>query len=178
LAFRADGFRGAGIAAICRGAGVSAGNLYHYFESKEAIVAEIVERDRARIRSEMAKLLAADDPIEAITSAMLVDRRADMSLDPVMTIEIYAEATRNPRVAQIVQDFERHSLTEVVAMLTSLQDTGRIAPAHDLMAVARVLMALVDGVLARSLADPETDISALARPLRAVIGTLLTAAEK
>lgn len=95
--FRAEGFGGAGIAAICKRAGVSAGHLYHYFSGKEAIVAAIVKRDRARIRGEIERLLNSDAPINAIVNAITSDELAeDFGLDPVLSLEIYVEAARNP----------------------------------------------------------------------------------
>jgi AcrR family transcriptional regulator len=41
------GFHGASMQDICAEAGMSPGNLYRYFPSKEALIAGIAERDRA-----------------------------------------------------------------------------------------------------------------------------------
>ena len=41
--FQRDGFRGASISDICAAAGMSPGHLYHYFDSKEAIIEAIFE---------------------------------------------------------------------------------------------------------------------------------------
>lgn len=179
VTFRAEGFRGAGIAAICKAAGISPGNLYHYFDSKEDIVAAIVARDRAQLTRTIAKLIARDDPVEAIIAAIIEEPLpGDFGLDPVMTAEIYAEASRNPVVAAIVQDFTRQSHAEVVAMLATLQDRGVVTQEADLAAVAGLLMALVDGILTRRLADKESDPAALAGPLRVAIGAILGVAKK
>jgi TetR/AcrR family transcriptional regulator, repressor for uid operon len=172
--FRAHGFRGSGIAAICKAAGVSAGHLYHYFASKEEIVAAIVERDRARIREQIGRLLAEDDPLSAIVSALLEDRMTDeFGLDPVMTLEVYAEATRNPDVARIVRDFELHARAEVVAMLEALRSQDRVSQDADLTSASILLMALVDGLVTRRTTDPATDLRVIAPLLRAVLDTLL-----
>lgn len=171
--FRAHGFRGAAISGICKSAGVSPGHLYHYFDSKEAIVEAIVEQERAKIRGEIAQLLATEEPLTAMVDAMLAERNGEDRMDTVMAIEIYAEATRNPRVARIVKDFEQHLLSEIVAMLTSLEHTGRIIPGLDLPAIASVLMALVDGVLTRAIADRDADLTGLKPTLKTVIAALL-----
>ena len=172
--FRAEGFRGAGIAAICKAAGVSPGNLYHYFDSKEDIVAAIVARDRTRLTGEIAGLMARDDPVESIIAAIIEEPQpGEFGLDPVMTAEIYAEALRNPVVAGIVQEFTRQTHVEVVAMLATLRDRGLVALETDLAPVAGLLMALVDGILTRRLADGESDPAALAGPLRVAIGAVL-----
>src|ERR1700726_4224170 len=41
--FRRDGFRGASISDICAAAQMSPGHLYHYFDSKEAIIEALFE---------------------------------------------------------------------------------------------------------------------------------------
>ncbi len=47
--FVRSGFHGASMQDICAEAGMSAGNLYRYFPSKEALIAGIAERDRAEV---------------------------------------------------------------------------------------------------------------------------------
>ena len=48
------GFHGASMQDICNEAGMSPGNLYRYFPSKEALIAGIAERDRAEVAQEFA----------------------------------------------------------------------------------------------------------------------------
>ncbi|HEA15061.1 MAG TPA: TetR/AcrR family transcriptional regulator, partial [Pseudoalteromonas prydzensis] len=43
--FRRKGYHGAGMAEISKTAGMSAGHIYNYFESKEAIIESIIEKD-------------------------------------------------------------------------------------------------------------------------------------
>src|ERR1700732_1855326 len=45
--FARSGFHGASMQEICAEAGMSPGNLYRYFPSKEALIAGICERNRA-----------------------------------------------------------------------------------------------------------------------------------
>src|ERR1700704_4475925 len=47
--FVRSGFHQTSMQEICAEAGMSAGNLYRYFPSKEAIIAGIAERDRAEV---------------------------------------------------------------------------------------------------------------------------------
>src|ERR1041384_4309671 len=48
------GFHGASMQDICAEAGMSPGNLYRYFPSKEALIAGIAERDRAEVGQQFA----------------------------------------------------------------------------------------------------------------------------
>ena len=52
--FVRSGFHGASMQDICAEAGMSPGNLYRYFPSKEALVAGIAERDRAEVAQQFA----------------------------------------------------------------------------------------------------------------------------
>jgi AcrR family transcriptional regulator len=52
--FVRSGFHGASMQDICNEAGMSPGNLYRYFPSKEALIARIAERDRAEVAQEFA----------------------------------------------------------------------------------------------------------------------------
>src|ERR1700738_1806506 len=55
--FVRSGFHGASMQDICAEAGMSPGNLYRYFPSKEALIAGICERNRAEAAE---SLLAVD----------------------------------------------------------------------------------------------------------------------
>lgn len=175
IEFRAEGFRGAGIAAICKRAGISPGNLYHYFSGKEAIVEAIVERDRSRIHAEIEHLLAADAPLQALVCAITSDLAFDdFGMHGALSLEIYAEAARNPAIAQILQGFERALRAETVDMLMALQARGEIAAGIDLPATASLMIALVDGMMVRrAVLDPAGDLAILAQPLDRMLAGLL-----
>ena len=53
--FVRSGFHGASMQEICAEAGMSPGNLYRYFRSKEALMAGIAERDRAEVAQQFAR---------------------------------------------------------------------------------------------------------------------------
>src|SRR3978361_1987832 len=54
--FVRSGFHQASMQEICAEAGMSAGNLYRYFPSKEALIAGIAERDRAEVAQDFASV--------------------------------------------------------------------------------------------------------------------------
>lgn len=51
------GFHGAPMSQVARNAGVAAGTIYHYFESKEQLICELYEYNRARISEVIIKAL-------------------------------------------------------------------------------------------------------------------------
>src|SRR5436305_12208643 len=54
--FVRSGFPNASMQDICAEVGMSPGNLYRYFPSKEALVAGIAERDRAELAQQFASV--------------------------------------------------------------------------------------------------------------------------
>ena len=60
--FSRSGFHQTSMSDICQAAGMSPGNLYRYFPSKEAIIAGIIERHR----------MHASEDIEAIENAFIL----------------------------------------------------------------------------------------------------------
>ncbi|MFA7386416.1 MAG: helix-turn-helix domain-containing protein, partial [Thiohalobacteraceae bacterium] len=64
--FRRHGFHGTSVAKIAKAAGMSVGHIYHYFENKEAIIADIVAQDLERLLTLNLELRSAHDVKDAI----------------------------------------------------------------------------------------------------------------
>src|SRR3954463_12706981 len=93
--FVRSGFHGASMQDICTEAGMSPGNLYRYFPSKEAIIAAIAERDRAEVGEQLGAAQFSDDffaTFEALARHHLVERNAD---DVGLCTEMVSESRRN-----------------------------------------------------------------------------------
>src|SRR6476620_12019176 len=61
-----SGFHQASMQYICAEAGMSPGNLYRYFPSKEALIAGISERNRADAVGDLARVSQAADFFDAL----------------------------------------------------------------------------------------------------------------
>ena len=69
--FARSGFHATTIQHICAEAGISAGALYVYFNSKEALINGICERERAEFTRSFQALADAPDVIAAIGAMLL-----------------------------------------------------------------------------------------------------------
>jgi len=149
--FARSGFHQTSMQEICAEAGMSPGNLYRYFRSKEDIIAGIAERDRAETAQQFAALDRAGnffDGLAALAHHHLVER----SLEEVsLCAEIMAESRRNPAVARIYQDMERDVRTRFVALLRGAAERG------DLDGAVTALFALADGLSWRRAVQPSFD---------------------
>jgi AcrR family transcriptional regulator len=171
--FARTGFHRTTMQAICREADVSPGALYIYFDSKEALIAGISERDRAEFQARFESLAAAPDLIEALRqmgSQYFVDEPAHKRL---MCVEIGLEATRNPRVGEIYRSVDNHVRSSFEALFQRLADQGRIKPTLDIPTLANVFITIGDGLFWRRATDPAFDSAAVLPALVAVIEDLL-----
>ena len=144
--FARSGFHQASMQDICAEAGMSPGNLYRYFRSKEALIAGISERNRADAAASFARVGDAPDFFAALAGLArhhLVER-TDSEVG--LCAEIMSESRRNPDVAHLYQDIEQDIKTRIAAMLRRAAERGEIRADLDIEAVATVLMVLGDGM--------------------------------
>jgi AcrR family transcriptional regulator len=153
--FSRSGFHRTSVQDICREAGVSPGALYVYFDSKEALVAGISERDRAEFAERLSDLAGAPDFMGALRQLgeqYFLEEPADMHR---MCIDIGLESTRNPRIGEIHRRFDKFILEGFEKLFQKLKDEGRIAPVFDTSTVAKVFMVISDGMFWRRAVDPD-----------------------
>jgi TetR/AcrR family transcriptional regulator, repressor for uid operon len=134
------------IAAEC---GMSQGNLYRYFPSKDAMVAGLAERDREQFNGDFLKLVGSPDPAKAFI--MLGHRHLvqEPRSKAIMMMEIWAESCRNPRMAEIsaaMDDSIMDCMTNFITHWRAVEGVEGIGTPHE---VAMLIMALSDGLFRR-----------------------------
>ena len=104
--FVRSGFHQTSMQEICAEAGMSAGNLYRYFPSKEAIIAGIAERDRAEVAQDFASADLSQG-LFAVLEGMAHHHFTIRSIEQVkLCTEVMSEARRNPEIARISAAFD------------------------------------------------------------------------
>lgn len=167
--FARAGFHRTTMQDICKEAAVSPGALYVYFDSKEALIAGICERDRAEFAERLALLAGAPNFLEALERLGNQYFAEEPPYKRLMCIEIGLESTRNPRVGEIYRSVDNFVLQGFQALFQRLKDEGRIAPVLDIPTLAQVFMTIGDGLFWRRAVDPGFD-PAVALP--ATLGVL------
>lgn len=172
--FADKGFHGASTAEICRVAGMSPGNLFHYFPTKDAIIQAIAEEDRR----ETAEAFAAIDPAADAVAAVI--HLAEMTMlqlsDPLyarLSLEIAAESMRNPAIAALFAANDDASTHALLALLRRGVERGQIDATLDLQRSVGWLIALVEGAIGRAAMDPAFDPHAQIDSLRMLITRFL-----
>ena len=158
--FARAGFHQTSMQEICAEAGMSPGNLYRYFRSKEEIIAGIAERDRAETARNFAAVGDGNffDGLAVLAKQHLVER----SLEEVaLCAEIMAESRRNPAVARIYQDIEADVRARFIELLKTAAERGEIRRDLDLDGTVTVLFALADGLSWRRAVEPSFNAEAV-----------------
>ena len=155
--FAQYGFHGTRMQHICAEAKISAGALYIYFDSKEALIAGICARDRARFTERFAPILEADDFLGALTEMANTYLCEDPSHRLAMHLEIGAEAARNPAISEMFAACDTQIRNGFAQLFNQLKADGRIDPAVSLDDLVRTVMVLVDGIMWRRTVDPDFD---------------------
>jgi TetR/AcrR family transcriptional repressor of uid operon len=153
--FARAGFHRASMQDICTEAGMSPGNLYRYFASKEALIAGICERNRADAVDSFNHVQDAPDFFDALAGLAryhLVDRTDD---EVSICAEIMAESRRHPDIRELYQTIENDIRDRMAAMLQRAAERGEIRSDLDAQAVAGLLMAIGDGMSWRRSVDPK-----------------------
>jgi AcrR family transcriptional regulator len=141
---------------ICAEAGMSPGNLYRYFRSKEEIIAGIAERDRAETAQQFAAVGQGNffDGLATLAHHHLIERSVE---EVALCAEIMAESRRHPDIAKLYQGIEHDIKERIAAMLRNAAERGEIRSDLDVDAAATVLMVLGDGMSWRRSVDPAFD---------------------
>jgi AcrR family transcriptional regulator len=146
--FQRDGFRGASISDICAAARMSPGHLYHYFDSKEAIIEAIFEsrlEREAAIVGELTQTPNAD--LVTAICGWLDGRVKDVRAHGTsLGLEMRAESTRNPAIAKIASRADRGVRELLSRLICGGQERGQVDPGLDPDSAAAVVHSIIFGL--------------------------------
>jgi len=179
-AFVRHGFHATTMQHVADEVGTSAGNLYRYFPSKEAIVEGLCELDQAR----RAESFAAFGDLMArngdLTEAMRKGLREHVFSKPPekarLIVEIWAEAGRNPRVAEITRAIDADVLIGLERLMDVAKAAGAASPALDSRFGARFFFTFVAGLFKRIAIEADFDPEAETPMALGVLKALFTGA--
>jgi AcrR family transcriptional regulator len=173
--FKRSGFHGASMSEISKAAGMSAGHIYNYFDSKDAIIAAFVEQHAEHVSALLRDLGSRADPLEE-----LLDDAERNICDPVtaeqfeLQLEIWAEASRNPAIAEVVRAADQRSRTLFQAVLKSARERRQLDTSDEtLEGLMESVIALFQGMQVRAIHHPGAGrpgiVASVRRALRAML---------
>lgn len=163
--FIRHGFHAASMASIAETAGMSAGLIYRYFENKRAIILAIIERQLQEKRANIASLQTSSDLAGRIDQLFAGWRESDpRAMNPVLFLEMSAEASRDPEIARALGNADRLSRSDFSAWLKQLAaKSGRKVTDREIERRSFALQCFIEGMLIRVVREPDLDPAVLAR---------------
>ena len=138
--------------------GMSAGNLYRYFPSKDAIVEGLCAVDQEGRAKAFAELMAGNRNImEAISAGLRKHVFANPPEKARLIVEIWAEAGRNPRVAEMMRAIDADVLAGLEKLMDAAKAGGAASPRLDSRFGARFFLTFVAGLFKRMAIEPDFD---------------------
>jgi AcrR family transcriptional regulator len=149
------------MADIAREAGLSAGAIYRYFPSKEALLKAISERSLERDLDLLEGARASEDePIAALELLSLAMR--SLFQEPAfetstrVTVELRPELLRNEDLRRGLKKNLRVMLASVSLLISDARRKGQIKPTVDPEALAMLALCFTEGLRQYRLVDPQT----------------------
>ena len=160
--FIAHGFHAASMANIAEAAGMSAGLIYRYFDSKNAIILAIIERQLQDSREGIAALHTGTS-MGALFGEVFARwaRRDETLINPALLLEMSALATRDPQIAAALAESDRVTREDFAEWLKSSAGDRGQAPLDDeeVRRRAFLVQCLFEGLAVRAARDPGVDLA-------------------
>jgi len=139
--FAENGFSGVSVSRLAKESGISKGLLYNYFDSKEALLKEIIIEGVNRMISPLGELKS-----QKITRAKII-RLVDINFGTMKTDrkywQLYVSVISQPKVMELVKDDFMKIITPFIGMVSEyFRDKGVSNP----VAYSFLIGSLLDGI--------------------------------
>ena len=154
ICFAKRGFHQTTMHDISEQAGISVGLIYRYFASKEAVISAIAEEHKKDLQDLLERARSAPtllDSLEILLTAHCCEDAPQMH--SAFVVDLFAEAGRNPDVANLVRDVLETSMagvTEVIARAPEMRDAAHGLKPRE---VTELIFATARGSMMRDVLD-------------------------
>lgn len=172
--FIEHGFHAASMANIADAAHMSAGLIYRYFENKNAIILAIIQRQLQGARADIATLQSDTDIAALIVRLFTRWRDGDPKvMNPALFLEMSAQASRDPQIAQAVHDADRVSEADASQWLQRVARAQAWDTPEEIRVRALILRCFIEGLAVRTVREPDLDLAVLAESVQLLVQQLL-----
>jgi AcrR family transcriptional regulator len=159
--FRNIGLRSVTMQDIASEAGMSVGNVYRYFDGKEAIIAALAGGADAGGKEALSLDDTAGDRAFAEELRQLFAFAADQAMG-ALALELTAEARRNTALASVYASNKAQMTETLVRKIVAAQRRGELREAIDSETLATLVLCACDGLSSRAAFGHGLDTKALA----------------
>jgi TetR/AcrR family transcriptional repressor of uid operon len=166
VCFAKRGFHQASMHDISAEAGISVGLIYRYFENKDAVISAMADRHKKEIHEVLERAQQAPTLLESLEILFTAHCCEDApQLVSAFVVDLYAEASRNQRVAHLVRDVLETAMggvTDLIARSPEAENAAHGLKPHEL---AELIFAVSRGMLMRDVLQPQ-EMTAVERRIR------------
>jgi AcrR family transcriptional regulator len=171
--FARKGFHQTSMRDIYRQAGLSPGAVYHYFDSKDAIIEASFEFDYERSRNLFEAAAASPDPLKALIDLLNfffqgLKAAAEMGAGRV-NVQGWAEGLVNPQLGERLQRFLAYYQDSVAGLIRKAQDAGQLNAELDPMALGQVILSLYYGLELQKSLNPALEVDLYAAAAQSLL---------
>jgi TetR/AcrR family transcriptional regulator, repressor for uid operon len=156
ICFGKRGFHQASMHDISAEAGISVGLIYRYFENKEAVISAMADRHKKEIGEMLERARQAPTLLESLeilfTAHCCEDEPRVIS---AFVVDLYAEASRNPRVADLVRDVLKTAMDGVTELIQRATEAQNAEPGLTPSELAELIFAVARGMLMFDVLRPQ-----------------------
>src|SRR5438094_6535158 len=156
VCFAKRGFHQASMHDISAEAGISVGLIYRYFENKEAVISAMADRHKKEIGEVLERARQAPTLLESLEILFTAHCCEDApQVVSAFVVDLYAEASRNPQVADLVRDVLETAMdgvTDLIARSPEAESAAHGLKPHEL---AELIFAVSRGMLMRDVLQPQ-----------------------
>lgn len=171
--FSQKGFHQTTMQDICRTAELSPGAVYNYFKSKEDIVAACAEMSLQRNEQMFEMASQAQDAVSVFRdvagAVFSLAKQEGISDAMKFDLELWAESTRNERVARILEKNEEALRAQITDFARRAQNEGVFKQELDPAVIAQVLFSLFLGLEVQLASRADVDVDAYAAVCNAIV---------
>ena len=157
VCFAKRGFHQASMHDISAEAGISVGLIYRYFENKEAVISAMADRHKKEIQEMLERARQAPTLLESLEILFTAHCcEGEPQIISAFVVDLYAEASRNPQIADLVRDVLQTSMNGVTDLIARSPEAERAA-AHGLKPeeLSELIFAVARGMLMRDVLQPQ-----------------------
>jgi TetR/AcrR family transcriptional regulator, repressor for uid operon len=156
VCFAKRGFHQASMHDIAAEASISVGLIYRYFENKEAVISAMADRHKKEISEVLQRARQAPTLLESVEILFTAHCCEDApQVVSAFVVDLYAEASRNPRVADLVRDVLQTAMDGVTDLIARAPEAQAAAHGLSPTELAELIYAVARGMLMLDVLRPQ-----------------------
>jgi TetR/AcrR family transcriptional repressor of uid operon len=155
ICFARRGFHQTSMHDISAEAGISVGLIYRYFENKDAVISAMADEHKREIHEVLERARVAPSLLEAFEIIFTWDCSENApQVVSAFVVDLFAEAGRNPGVADLVRDVARTAMDGVTDLIARSPEAAHLPYDLQPRQIAEMIFAVNDGMLMRDVLTP------------------------